>query len=701
MLGNWWALALVALGLRSLERVPPRFAFEEARAGGSLLLALAVAVYGSLVFHADQVRGPRFLAQRGVSARLVWLSRQIVSIAVLAAITMAVAGLEMAWQVWSHPLSTLLEFGTADLATANWAYPASSLATFMLAVYAAGQVASLFVRRSLLAGVAAAALGLCITSWAYLMLVLGIAWWWTVLPLVAGCFAATWLRAPDWMLERTGWRGWIAPAAALALPTALVFVAVACFRVYQIPDPSPMPIYFPRGASVPDPAALPKRIDWADVWNKALPIKSTDPIDVVARAKAKRELYDQASVLLGQIAAPTATTQATRDQAEGNDKTNDSDKTEGRDKTEGNGNLDAQENRPAFVDPLMAASRLDGPFWAKNWSDGRAFAAQVGQAVRRLAYFADDETKQGNLDQALDMYFAVMRADIDAARWGGLRPGGRQFNWPEFPAFRSLMQWADAPGQTVDRIEQAIRRLQEFHAGLPPPESLVDAIFEEAPQRVFAEGFDAVAVLRYMPWERARTRRLVDLLTFDEIEKLQDIDSCLKRGTPVGEIKLGTVVRHRNPQENGTPRAVPVHGDWPYPGPIRMAKMLKTTPFISDSGIAAAEPITAVLQFETDYRATLIILAVEAWKLEHGHLPAHLDEVLGGELKELPVEPIRGEPFGYFPDGLPDNPRWSPGAPPVARVFLWSSSHPSGEKTEHRWPLTGNSENWQGYFLGQ
>jgi hypothetical protein len=624
MADNWWALALVALGQLWVQPAIYEFAPVNRGVMVFLLLTLPVAIYGSLVFHADQVRGPRFLAERGVSARLVWLSRQIVSCGVLVAITIVVAGLTAVYQAWSDSLSVALESLPGQPFTARLSAP-------LLVAYAAGQVASHFVRRSLLAGVAAVALGVLMACWAHLMWALGIAWWWTVLPLVASCFAATWLHAPDWLLQRGGWRRWIAPAAALVLPAVLVFCGVACFRVYQIPNPSPKPV------------------DWAELWHKALPTKSTDPIDAVARATDKRELYEKAFLLRGQFEVSEMDKQAIDD----------------------NKSTETQPNRQAFIDLMMAASRLDGPFWAKNWSDGRAVAEQLTGAARRLADVAEEETHEGNLDRALDIYFAVLRADIDAARWGGLPPSWNLTDRPASIAFRSLVQWSAAPGQTVGRIEEAIRRLQEFHAGLPQPESLVNALFEEAPE-LMAERLDELALMRYMPWERARARRLVDLLTLDELSKMNDFEWWLNRGIPIGEITLGTgrLYQWQKVEER-------------WPGSTRMAKMLETTPFINDSGIAHAEPITAVLQLETDYRATLIILAVEAWKLEHGHFPAHLDEVLGGELKELPVDPVDGEPFGYFPNGLPDK-------PPAVTSFLWCTGRenmPDSAKPHWWWRL--------------
>ena len=115
--------------------------------------------------------------------------------------------------------------------------------------------------RSLLAGLVAVVLAEMLLLWARLMWALDIAWWWTVLPVVAGCLAATWLRAPHWLLERPGWRGWIAPALAVALPTSFVLTAVPCFRVYQIPWVKPVD------------------------WQAPLPLKPDDKPAVVAQGR--------------------------------------------------------------------------------------------------------------------------------------------------------------------------------------------------------------------------------------------------------------------------------------------------------------------------------------------------------------------------------------------------------------------------------
>jgi hypothetical protein len=59
------------------------------------------------------------------------------------------------------------------------------------------------------------------------------------------------------------------------------------------------------------------------------------------------------------------------------------------------------------------------------------------------------------------------------------------------------------------------------------------------------------------------------------------------------------------------------------------------------------------LKVETYRRATRLILALEAWKLEHRELPKSLDELEDKYLDKVPVDPYTGKAFGYGPTGFP------------------------------------------------
>ena len=76
---------------------------------------------------------------------------------------------------------------------------------------------------------------------------------------------------------------------------------------------------------------------------------------------------------------------------------------------------------------------------------------------------------------------------------------------------------------------------------------------------------------------------------------------------------------------------------------------MKTTPWAAASGIVRITPVDLAVKFETDYRAALIILALEAWKLQHGGLPAGLDLLLERELPACRSTQCRVNALGIFP----------------------------------------------------
>ena len=99
--------------------------------------------------------------------------------------------------------------------------------------------------------------------------------------------------------------------------------------------------------------------------------------------------------------------------------------------------------------------------------------------------------------------------------------------------------------------------------------------------------------------------------------------------------------------------------------------------------------LDAWLTVETCRRATRLILALEAWKLEHGGLPPSLDDLKGKYLDQLPVDPYRGDPFSYEPRGRLNIVAWrspnsaetktiQPGQPFLACVYWTTQGSAAG-----------------------
>ena len=105
--------------------------------------------------------------------------------------------------------------------------------------FAAGQLCSMLFRSELLAVVFGLVLSGFYAAWVALMIFLDASPIWSVLPIAIGMFCATLLHTPDWMRDRSGWRQYVRPAAAVAVPILAILVAIPFYRVYSIPGGGP------------------------------------------------------------------------------------------------------------------------------------------------------------------------------------------------------------------------------------------------------------------------------------------------------------------------------------------------------------------------------------------------------------------------------------------------------------------------------
>lgn len=82
---------------------------------------------------------------------------------------------------------------------------------------------------------------------------------------------------------------------------------------------------------------------------------------------------------------------------------------------------------------------------------------------------------------------------------------------------------------------------------------------------------------------------------------------------------------------------------------------------------------------ENHRRATLILLALQAYKSERGNYPKTLDDLAGTYFDRVPVDPYSGQPYQYFPEGLK---AWMRGpgmdfqllSSGMVKSFIWSTS---------------------------
>ncbi len=177
---------------------------------------------GSSVFLADQTGCRfRFLAEHGVPARLVWLSRQIRGLLVMLLGLLLILPPLIGMVATDHPPN-----GTLVI---------ECLLGLAVAAYACGQLCSMGIRSGILAATFGTILTFLLCGWATLTYWLGLSWLWTVGPLLLAFMAATWLHAPNWLVERKNWRGRLRLALVVAVPALAILVAIPLVRVYEIP----------------------------------------------------------------------------------------------------------------------------------------------------------------------------------------------------------------------------------------------------------------------------------------------------------------------------------------------------------------------------------------------------------------------------------------------------------------------------------
>ena len=191
----------------------------------------------SLLYLGDQTGCRfRFLAEHGISPRLVWLSRQIGGFIVV------LLGLLLVLP------PTIGQIG--HLPTGRWLVIESLLGA-VVAAYACGQLCSMTFRSGLLAVISGTILTYVVCVWAVMMYMLGLSWLWSVAPLPLAFLVSTWLHAPDWLLERKTWRARLRSDLVIAAALLAILVAIPLVRVYEIPLVGPG--FDPQGLTWPMP----------------------------------------------------------------------------------------------------------------------------------------------------------------------------------------------------------------------------------------------------------------------------------------------------------------------------------------------------------------------------------------------------------------------------------------------------------------
>ncbi len=166
-----------------------------------------------------------------------------------------------------------------------------------------------------------------------------------------------------------------------------------------------------------------------------------------------------------------------------------------------------------------------------------------------------------------------------------------------------------------------------------------------------------------MPWENHRAVRLLNLLMYWALQRNDWVSSKFKFQTNAAPGEVSGVVdllaypsyptqaewqgitrdRHHRSEKDEIIDLSYSAGEW----------MRTTLPDLRWVDEMSTHSVHAMSEFEARRRGTILVLAIEAYRLKHGKLPNTLQYSVGIELKQVPVDPYSGYEFRYFPDGIP------------------------------------------------
>jgi hypothetical protein len=620
---------------------------------------LICSLFGTGVFHFDhRLQHVRFLSEHGVTPRILWWARQSFWFTLFAG-------------------CGLIVFVFAMLATKGleWtiAYDEKGYVPFYffaaLSFYGAGQWASLWVRSAILRIVVNIGLCLTLTCWLLLMLLHRVPMWWSTGVIPLALLGASRLGMRDWMRDQIGKRPRRIQFLALAVPTIAVLAGVIVYRWTEIPRATPQFTLAPR----------------------------TEEECAAASAKGAEYLLAAAELdvsALRQLTNKTAYDESPKDDANPAEYERMDWGPEAQSVFE--------RNEPAVrkllaVTPgpyAISAAALASEAWRKGIpptkSDYYRTQEDFWAAVAQTRMFALPDTlmlsaekheQDGDLGEALRRYLCALELIVNQQPDGAKRISSLWESYPQ--VMRRLQRWAGEPGQSAEMIRQAIREVAKPVDWIEHEERVIERRYRlgraslEGDEEAFAElcgwwyyTYDEAIATRYnwtyrlLPWERWRALRRLNADAAAESRELANVRATLQRN----EYHNDGIAKENGAEWRRSPTYSIVEPDaWRNSNLYRKANY-------------GLESITL------NQRATLIILALEGWALEHGALPDTLEQLVPDWLDAAPIDPLTGKPFLYFPTGVDTTLRWRMRNVNWVRFVL-----PAG------WPFlfSGSAQDWE------
>jgi hypothetical protein len=650
-----------------------------------LLFPLAMGILG---FRYDGEGQPlRFLANRGVSPRIVWLAKHAVWLPRALWIPLVVWCFVGAADqlLFSH---RAVRSGVMSLSAANWFAWSNwnAVLWFVLLGYGCGHLAAMALRRVILAVVVGVWLNVVVAHWMLLMLTLQVPAWWSVGGQVMWLFAISWWLAPRWMLERE-FRWPRRLVLRMIVPPLTLMSVVGVWRAFEVPG------FGPQSQAVfsflyPHEPGSDGVEQFTVRRNAVMELQG----EISRRSLPATEIEQQD---LDRLASVASGLDLVQDFLPPNPLRRDAVDAEQAVRDQGARQSFWAANEPRLAVIMSVVSRERVP--ADNSLDSSLRIPDP----RLLLEAGRLRTDEGRLTEALNYYCAALRLTSYRETRAGFT-GRSMAPVLQQMAFGRVIAWANHPDQTTASLRSAVVRIRRELELVPTiREMIVAEYLEELAwlDRIMQHPWDAehyqamsqsdvgwrpviAGVSRFLPFERQRAHHLMQQVLLDQELATRQLQFWLSRpGTD----------------------ATRLFEDRRNEGAARRGQYLQSTPLVHPNWTQIdASSVATLIRRETIARETLLALSLLAHRSEHGRWPDALDELLkqglaGGELPAVTViDPWCGESFRYRGPEL----NREPGEGPRSVLLASVGSERARQVTEdNRPPGTLTAKNWRGENL--
>jgi ABC-type transport system involved in multi-copper enzyme maturation permease subunit len=614
-----------------------------------LLMVLSPLVFGLWSYQGEQ-RGQQFLCltHQGLSPSKLWLTKNLVwfvmALLVSSAFVLAAAarfnlhsfgppnatkwlflpspGSAAETRVWYLSLIGNLQPLWKVSSPASWPQPvlpaaADGWGRFMLVVllsYSIGHLTSLLIARTITSVFVGFSMWGLIAVWWGLATHYELPLLFSVVPLILTLLLTTWVYVSDWMTGRRDWRVWIKLALVFNLPIAMMLAWTVWFRVHEIPT-------------------TPRIVE----------LTTRPELSISAEAVETGKLLRQAAQSLGNWSEepkPGHKQEVFRFPPHPHTITE-------WQPIDPNSKRWVDENQRVLAKTIELVSRADCAFDETYLVDSHiGIVAGIIADIARLGYLLRASAWQLESEDRLDEAFERHLLNLRLASLCGRHAGSYQalsVVWMEKVAITGMARWAAHPRHTTSTLSTALEKLQVARTTLlPDPRNALAVDHLVFSNQLASESTDVSRNLlkSLCPWERARAQRLLDY------QSIADLDEVAPFATPAHGLNLSEEFRNRTHRLAGYLYGLG-HDSF-------LDRWERATPLLS--GFVDTSLLGQLVAHRLDAQARLhalgLTIALTAYKQEHGHYPARLDELPDPIYQAFANDPWTGRPLDYRPVGF-------------------------------------------------